>query len=131
MATVTNQYPFAAPVYDIPELDAGSDFLLGIQVLDGNGNPKDIRNSNVTLTAQIREDWNLPIVANFACIKDATTISANQGNFTLSLGGNFSQSLVPTQQESPFKYDVLYVSPTSRQRLLQGNVSISGAITHV
>ena len=131
MATIVNPNTSSAAVYDIPELDAGSDYALGVTIQNGSGVPVDL--SSGTLISQIRQDWHLPVIATFTIVP----LDLSVGSFNLVLYGTQSKNLVPTAKQSPLKYDVLYSirdgggNIISQTRLLQGNVNVSGAISYV
>jgi hypothetical protein len=133
MSAIVNPNPSSAAVYNIPELDAGSDYTLGVQVQDGNGNPINLSGSNTEIFSQIKEAWHLPVLANFTI----SPVSLSGGQFNLVLYGSDSINLVPNPVNKPYVYDVVFQTQdgsgniTSRSRLLQGTVNVIGNISHV
>ena len=131
MSTIVSSNPSSAAVYNIPELDAGSDYVLGVQVQDSTGSPLNL--STGTIVAQIKLDWHLPVLASFTIVP--TNLSL--GQFNLVLYGAQFLNLVPSPATAPYKYDVVWQvtdgsgNITSRNRLLQGTVTVSGNISHV
>lgn len=111
----------SAARYDIT-IEQGADYALALNLKDSTGAAINI--TGATVQAHIREKWDGPKVAEFA----AYIVNATQGKIALYLYANQNVGL------SPFAafYDVLLIRANGiRQRIVQGTVTISHAITHV
>lgn len=111
----------AAAHYDIT-IEQGADYALELTIKDGTGAV--INLAGATLQAHIREKWDGPKIAEFA----VQVNNAAQGKAGLYMSGTASEGL------SPFSafYDLLLIRANGvRQRVIQGAVTISHAITHV
>lgn len=111
----------AAANYDIT-IEQGADYALELTIKDGTGAA--INLTGATLQAHIRERWDGPKVAEFT----VQVNNAAQGRAGLYMTGAASEGISPL---AAF-YDLLLIRATGvRQRVIQGAVNISHAITHV
>jgi hypothetical protein len=108
----------SAPILNIV-IEKNASFAILVTVQGDNGTPINI--SGYTIQSQIREYPDAEIVQSF------TTAITDGPN------GKFNLSLTPTQTSAlPSKnmvYDVLATIGSSKLRYLQGNVSVSSAVT--
>jgi hypothetical protein len=109
----------SAASYDIT-IEQGADYGLGLHVKNPDGSNYDL--TGATITADIRKDWQYPVIASFG----VTITNASGGLISIALPASINKTI----DVMSGKYDVLMLKGGVKIRLMQGNITISPYITH-
>jgi hypothetical protein len=102
-------------------IEKNSDFAISVTMQGSNGTPIDI--TGCAIESQLREFPDSPVIKAF----NTAILDAEQGKFKISLTAEETEAL----PDLNMVYDVLFITAGggSQYRYLQGDVSISSAVT--
>jgi hypothetical protein len=107
-------------------IEQNSDYTLSVALNDGaQPTPSPINLAGCTIVSKIKHSSLEPTLLTFT-----TTITNSSGGlFTLSLTGTQTLSLPITTSADQLRYDVLLTKAGAKERLFEGNISVTEAIT--